>query len=128
MLTLINRKPGRYGLESQKITSAFASYGAIAIENTRLYESSQEQAWVSTILLQVAQAIQSQTNLSELTQTIVRLTPMVAGIKGCALFLRNTTNDIYTLQAMYGLGESSEAIENLLPLTLPNAPVLAELT
>lgn len=128
MLTLINHQPGRYGMESQKITSAFASYGAIAIENTRLYENSQEQAWVSTILLQVAQAIQSQTNLDELTQTIVRLTPMVAGIKGCALFLRNTANDIYTLQAMYGLGESGDATENLLPLSLPNAPLLAELT
>ncbi|QRN83589.1 GAF domain-containing protein [Chloroflexota bacterium] len=128
MLTLINRKPGRYGQESQKITSAFASYGAIAIENTRLYESSQEQAWVSTILLQVAQAVQSMTNLDELTQTIVRLTPMVAGIKGCALFLRNTTNDIYALQAMYGIGDSGEITDNLFPLPLPNAPLLAELT
>ncbi len=128
MLTLINREPGRYGQESQKITSAFASYGAIAIENTRLYESSQEQAWVSTILLQVAQAIQSMTNLDELTQTIVRLTPMVAGIKGCALFLRNTANDIYALQAMYGIGDSGDKTENLFPLPLPNAPLLAELT
>ena len=128
MLTLINRQPGRYGQESQKITSAFASYGAIAIENTRLYETSQEQAWVSTILLQVAQAIQSQTNLDELTQTIVRLTPMVAGINGCALFLRNTANDIYTLQAAYGIGEAGEMLGSTLPLALPNAPLLAELT
>ena len=128
MLTLINHQPGRYGQESQKITSAFASYAAIAIENTRLYETSQEQAWVSTILLQVAQAIQSQTNLDELTHTIVRLTPMVAGIKGCALFLRNPSSDIYSLQAIYGIGETGETSESILPYALPNAPLLAELT
>ncbi len=68
------------------------------------------------------------TNLDELTRTIVRLTPMVAGIKGCALFLRNTANDIYALQAMYGIGDSGEKTENLFPLPLPNAPLLAELT
>ena len=128
MLTLIHHQPNRYGLESQKITSAFASYGAIAIENTRLYETSQEQAWVSTILLQVAQATQSQTNLDELVHTIVRLTPMVAGIKGCALFLRNSGSDIYSLQAIYGIGSSNEIPDITYPLPLPNAVLLAELT
>ncbi|MDY6872690.1 MAG: GAF domain-containing protein [Chloroflexota bacterium] len=128
MLTLIHHSPGRYGLESQKITSAFASYVAIAIENTRLYETSQEQAWVSTILLQVAQAIQTQTNLDELAQTIVRLTPMVVGIKGCALFLRNPDLERYSLHAMYGIGKNHEEIDLQQPLPLPNAPRLAELT
>ena len=128
MLTLIHHQPGRYGLESQKITSAFASYAAIAIENTRLYEISQEQAWVATILLQVAQATQSQTNLEELVHTIVRLTPMVVGIKGCALFLRNPANDIYSLQAIYGIGPASEPPDVTFPLPLPNAVLLAELT
>ncbi len=128
MVTLIHHEPGRYGLESQKITSAFASYAAIAIENTRLYESSQEQAWVSTILLQVAQAVQSQTNLDELVQTIVRLTPLVVGIKGCALFLRNPDSEIYSLYAMYGIGKSNEEFNLKQPLPLPNAPLLAEMT
>lgn len=129
MLTLIHRQPGRYGLESQKITSAFASYAAIAIENTRLYETSQEQAWVATILLQVAQATQTQTNLDELVHTIVRLTPMVAGIKGCALFLRNAASDVYSLHAIYGIGSSNEPPPDITyPLPLPDAVLLAELT
>ncbi|MCB2202782.1 GAF domain-containing protein [bacterium] len=128
MLTLVHHSSGRYGSESQKITSAFASYVAIAIENTRLYETSQEQAWVSTILLQVAQAIQTQTNLDELVQTIVRLTPMVVGIKGCAMFLRNPDLERYSLHAMYGIGTDHEEIDLQQPLPLPNAPRLAELT
>ena len=36
--------------------SAFASYAAVAIENARIYQSSQEQALVSTVMLQVAEA------------------------------------------------------------------------
>lgn len=128
MLTLTHHSPGRYGLESQKITSTFASYAAIAIKNTRLYATSQEQAWVSTILLQVAQATQSQTNIEELVQTIVRLTPMVVGIKGCALFLRDADSEVYSLYAMYGIGNTNEAFDLKQPLPLPNAPILAELT
>lgn len=126
VLTLIHHTPGRYGLESQNITSAYASYAAIAIENTRLYTSSQEQAWISTILLQVAQATQSLTNLNELVATIVRLTPMVVGVKGCALFLKEPESEIFSLYALYGIGES-EFINLDQPLPLLNAPILDEL-
>jgi GAF domain-containing protein len=40
---------------------AFASYAAVAIENARLYETAQEQAWISAVLLKVAEATQSLT-------------------------------------------------------------------
>ena len=128
MLTLLHHTAGRYGLESQKISSAFASYAAIAIKNTHLFETSQEQAWVSTILLQVARAIQSQTNLDELSRTIVRLTPMVAGIKGCGLLLREMKSDIYSLHAMYGIGNPGEEVDLSQPIILPDAPLLLDLT
>ena len=59
LLTLAHRMPGRYGSEARAMTSAFASYASVAIENTRLYESAHEQAWVATVLLQVAEATQS---------------------------------------------------------------------
>ncbi len=105
ILVLMHRMPGRYGHESKNITSAFASYAAIAIKNNRLFTTSQEQAWIATILLQVATATQSLTKLDELVRTIVRLTPMVVGVKGCALFLRDTQNKFFSLNACYGIGE-----------------------
>lgn len=127
MLTLTHHTPNRYGVESQRITSAFASYAAIAIKNTRLYASSQEQAWISTILLQVAQATQALSNLNELAATIVRLTPMVVGIKGCALFLREPESDIFSLYALYGIGESDE-VQNLdQPVPMMDTPIFDEL-
>lgn len=127
LIILINQFPGRFGTESQKISSAFANYAAIAIKNNRLYATSQEQAWISTILLQVAQATQSLTNLEELVSTIVRLTPMVAGVKGCGLFLREPESGIFSLYELYNIGRNAEDLPFIKPLRLANAPILNEM-
>jgi len=127
MLTMIHHMPDRYGSESQKITSAFASYAAIAINNNRLYAKSQEQAWISTILLQVANAIQSLTNLEELMSTIVRLTPMVVGVKGCAFLLRLPESKVFQLSAMYGIVDSTEDNKLDQPITLISPSILDKL-
>ena len=126
ILTMIHHTPGRYGFESERITSAFASYAAIAIKNTRLYATSQEQAWISTILLQVAHAIQSLNDLEELLNTIVRITPMVVGVKGCAVLLRIPETQIFQLSASYGIGEQTDEAKLNQPLTLINPPILDE--
>lgn len=128
MLTLDHHTPGRYGLESQKIVSAFASYAAIAIKNTRLFITSQEQAWISTILLQVATATQSITNLDELVATIVRITPMVVGIRGCALFLKEPGEDYFNLYASYGIGDPFDTLLEDQPVPYKDAPILKELS
>ncbi len=57
VLTLSHHAPGRYGHEAQAITSTFANYASVAIENVRLYDAAQEQAYASAALLQVAQAV-----------------------------------------------------------------------
>jgi sigma-B regulation protein RsbU (phosphoserine phosphatase) len=87
LLTLVHHTSGRYGAESEAMTAAFASYAAVAIENTRLYEAAQEQAWMSTVLLQVAEATQSLTTLDEVLESVVRLLPMLVGVERCALFV-----------------------------------------
>ncbi len=87
VLTLAHHTPGRYGSEARAMTEAFASYAAVAIENARLYESAHEQAWISTALLQVAEATQSQPNLNELLNTVIRITPMLAGVRACLLYI-----------------------------------------
>ena len=84
VLTLAHRTTGRYGTEARGMAAAFASYAAVAIENTRLYEAAHEQAWISTVLLQVSEATQNLTNLNELLSTVVRITPMLVGVKACA--------------------------------------------
>jgi phosphoserine phosphatase RsbU/P len=93
VLVLIHHAPGRYGSEARGMTAAFASYAAVAIENTRLYEEAHEQAWVSTVLLQVANATQSLTNLHELLATVIHITPMLAGVRSCLLYIRDDEGD-----------------------------------
>jgi serine phosphatase RsbU (regulator of sigma subunit)/putative methionine-R-sulfoxide reductase with GAF domain len=87
VLTLAHRTPGRYGGGARALTTSFASYAAVAIGNARLYEAAYEQAWISTMLLQVSETLQSLTNLNDLLTTVIDFTPMLAGVKGGLLYL-----------------------------------------
>ena len=108
VLTLAHKSEGRYGSEASLIASTFASYAAIAIENARLYTSAQEDAWSSTVLLQVAEAMQSIDNEEELLSTIVRLTPLLVGINQCAVYLFNENSHAYEMQKWYGFSPATD--------------------
>jgi sigma-B regulation protein RsbU (phosphoserine phosphatase) len=110
VLTLAHRSPGRYGAESRMITTAFASYAAVAIENTRLYRAAQEQAWISTVMLQVAEATQSLTTLDQVLEAVVRLAPMLAGVDRCALLLWDESTGAFVPAAAYGLSPVQQAV------------------
>ncbi len=102
-LTLAHHTTGRYGSEATLLTSTFASYAAVAIQNARFFGSAQDQAWISTVLLQVASASQTAANPDELFNTIARLTPLLVGIKKCAFFLYDETTQRYILKSWYGI-------------------------
>ncbi len=108
ILALAHHTQGRYGSEARGMTATFASYAAVAIENARLYASSQEQAWISTVLLQVAEATQSITTIDELASVVVRLAPLLVGVKGCALFLWDEETEAFVLNSAYGVNPVME--------------------
>jgi sigma-B regulation protein RsbU (phosphoserine phosphatase) len=108
VLTLSHKTPGRYGHEAQAITSTFASYAAVAIENTRLYDSVQEQAYASAALLQVTQAVASKGNLHEILEAIIRVMPILVGVDRCALYLWNENTKEYTSFEEYGLSDEDK--------------------
>ncbi len=60
---------------------------AIAVEDSNLYKEQQELAWVSTAMLQVADAVGELSTPEEVLDTIVRLTPMLTGVRRCGIFL-----------------------------------------
>jgi sigma-B regulation protein RsbU (phosphoserine phosphatase) len=109
LLTLAHRDPERYGGEARTMVSAFASYAAVAIENARLYQAAQEQAYVSTVLLQAAEAVQSLNTLDDVLQAVVRLMPMVVGVERCLVFLWDETAEVFTPAAAYGLSPTQRA-------------------
>jgi sigma-B regulation protein RsbU (phosphoserine phosphatase) len=112
LLYLAHQMPGRYGVESQVIMSAFASYAAVAIENARVYQASQEQALISTVMLQVAEATQSLTTVDDVLGAIVRLAALLVGISRCAILLWDDSQTALHLAAHYGLSIGEQSSES----------------
>jgi serine phosphatase RsbU (regulator of sigma subunit)/putative methionine-R-sulfoxide reductase with GAF domain len=108
VLTLSHHTAGRYGHEAQAMTATFANYAAVAIENARLYDSAQEQAYASAALLQVAQAVANSNSLDETIGSIVRITPILVGVKACAIYLLEAER-FHPTQS-YGFPEAAQAI------------------
>ncbi|MGA9399206.1 MAG: GAF domain-containing protein, partial [Anaerolineaceae bacterium] len=127
VIALAHSTPNRYGDEARGMIEAFASYASVAISNARLYASAQEQAWVSTVLLQVASAIQSVTSLEEMAATIVRLTPLLVGVKACAMLLWDPIREVFLLQAAHDFKHIPVAEFSDHPITLADKPIYQQL-
>jgi phosphoserine phosphatase RsbU/P len=108
VLTLTHHAAGRYGHEAQAITSTFANYASVAIENARLYDAAQEQAYASAALLQVAQAVANSSSLDETIGSVVRITPILVGVKACAIFLWE--KERFRPAQAYGLSEDAQKL------------------
>ncbi|MFZ5882163.1 MAG: GAF domain-containing protein [Chloroflexota bacterium] len=109
VITLAHHTPGRYGHEAQSMAMTFAGYAAVAIENARLYDTAQEQAYASAALLQVAQAVVSLNDLDEILGTIIRIMPILVGIERAALYLWDTNEEVFLPAEEYGLNEADSA-------------------
>jgi sigma-B regulation protein RsbU (phosphoserine phosphatase) len=110
VITLAYNSPGQYGHEAQAMTTTFASYAAVAIENARLYDTAQEQAYASAALLQVAQAVVSLNDLDEILGTIIRIMPILIGVERAALYQWDAERNLFRPSQQYGLSEEEEKI------------------
>lgn len=102
VLILHENSFGRYGNEARNIAASFSGYTAVALENARLSAQSIDQAWVATILLQVALATQTLTTIPELIETIGQLTIALVGGRMGALLLPCTDTQYLSVAAVYG--------------------------
>jgi serine phosphatase RsbU (regulator of sigma subunit) len=108
VITLSHSTPGRYGHEAKVMTTTFASYAAVSIENARLYDTAQEQAYASAALLQVAQAVVSLNDLDEILGTIIRIIPILVGVERAALYQWDAEKELFEPSQQYGLNEDEE--------------------
>ena len=123
-ITLTHHSPGRYGNESHAMTSTFASYAAAAIRNAKLYSDAQNQAWISTVLLQIAEASQAAESLEDLLSITVRITPLLVGVERCAILLWDQRQKAFLFKQQYNL----ELPPGTSPVfDLSRAPTLAQL-
>lgn len=73
--------------QTLSILQGIAHQAAVSIENLRLIEARQEEAYVTAVLLQVAQAVVTVTDLEDVLDTIVHLMPILVGIDACMIYL-----------------------------------------
>lgn len=102
LLTLAHHQPGRYGSEARLITQTFAGYAAVAIQNSRLYTSTQEQAWIASTLLQIADENRNVRTFNELAERTTHIVPELIGATNCAFFQFNPLLDCYERLATNG--------------------------
>lgn len=100
---LLSQTPMLYAHEDVQAALIFASQAALAIHNVHLYAAQQEEAWASTALLQVAEAVSSLTTLDEILETIVRITPILVGADRCAILLWDELTQFFVPVQQYGL-------------------------
>lgn len=124
VLTLTHHTAGRYGHEAAGMTSTFASYASVSIENARLYDNAQQQAYASATLLQIAQAVVSLNDLDEIFETITRSLPILVGVDKVAIF---TWADVGKIRLANQYGVEKETANRWETPFLPDElPILSE--
>src|SRR5687768_6534631 len=92
------------------MTTTFASYAAVAIENARLFDSAQEQAYASAALLQVAQAVVSLNDLDEILGTIIRIMPILVGVHRTALYRWDAEREVFMVSHEFGFSNEEQVV------------------
>ena len=110
IITLAHGSTGKYSKEAQVMTSVFAGYAVDAIENARSFDLAQEQAYASAALLQVAQAVVSLSDLDEILGAIVRITPILIGVRRIIIYRWDSDREIFFGSYKYGFSEEEHFI------------------
>ena len=111
-----------FGADDLFILETLSDQIAIAIQGARLYEAERQQAWLSTALLQVADAMSRLSDMDAVLTNIVRLTPLLAGVDRCAILLWDAGEEAFVPAQTYGLApELRETFDHMLfqPGTMP---------
>jgi serine phosphatase RsbU (regulator of sigma subunit) len=96
-------KPHPFSDRMVEMLTGIANQAAMVIQSAHLLQAQQEEAYVSMALLQVAEAVSRSTSLEEAVSTIVRITPILAGVEACVLYLCNQESGTFIPYQQYGL-------------------------
>ncbi|MCL4869685.1 MAG: SpoIIE family protein phosphatase [Anaerolineae bacterium] len=87
-----------------------ASQTAQTIANDQLQQAQQEEAWVNTALLRVAETVNSLIELNEILDTIVRFIPMLVGVQSSLILIWDEETEMFHCGPSYGLSEMGRGI------------------
>lgn len=100
---------------------------ARALENAYLRLALQEEAWVNTVLLQVAEAVNSRIELDEILNTIVRLIPMLVGVESVVILVWDEVARQFKVGSSYGISNMALGLLETLELAPDEVPDFGEI-
>jgi signal transduction histidine kinase len=115
VLTLSHPEPNGFGEEHLDLLLPIANQAAIAVENARLYDDSQQRLHELSVLCEVSQAASS-LHLNETLRLIAEKTARALHADRCALFLLDEERGELVLRAVDNLDRPAEALGLRLPL------------
>ena len=89
---------------------------ARGLENWYLRNAQQEEAWVNTVLFQVAAAVNSLIDLNEILDTIARLVPMLVGVESCIILIWDEAREQFRPGPSFGINEMGRGLLETLAL------------
>ena len=101
VLDLQSSRTGGFTAAEKTTLAALAAEVAIALDKVRQLVRQQEQAWITTAQLQVAEAISRSDDLDELVIAVTRLTPMLVGVSFCSILLWDEDTAVYRASSLY---------------------------
>ncbi|MEZ4767591.1 MAG: GAF domain-containing protein [Caldilineales bacterium] len=117
VLDVQSREQGGLGEEDLFVLTTLANQVAVAVDSTWSYWAKQEEAWITTVLLQMAEAANQAENLDEVVGAVTRITTMLVGAVSCSVWLRAQESDLFELADAVGLDEALPAATRLSPGT-----------
>lgn len=100
----------------EELRQSIARQAARGIEGARLRIAQQEEAWVNTALLQVAEAVSSLTNLDDILSSIVRLVPLLVGVDAVFVLIWNDERQIFQAGPSYGVSSMGRGLVETLEI------------
>jgi len=129
-LLLIGQRDGAEPMTNRKIelVSGIANQAALAIESAQLVTAQQEEAWVTTALLQVAEAVNAQIDADQSLEALVRLTPLLVGIEQCGIMKWDEDSESFTGGPSWGLAPDKQEMFSAITFTQADGGFLLQLT
>lgn len=102
--------------QREELISDIARQAAQALDSAYLRMAQQEEAWVNTALLQVAEAVNSLTDLNEILDTIVRLVPLLVGVDSVFILVWDEERQIFQAGPSYGVSTMGRGLVETLEI------------
>jgi serine phosphatase RsbU (regulator of sigma subunit) len=89
------------GAKQREVLSAIARQSAVALQNLNFRRAEQTEAYVTAVLLQVAEAVVSSTGINDILDNVVNILPFLVGVDCVMFMVWDKTRGIFRMAQSY---------------------------